>query len=327
MKKFLPLLMVLVSFAVVACNDLGMSPTSPTSSIPNSTSDPSDPVVKDVLSKWSPYLGVHTPGGVNDAYRDALLAMKRNGTLKGVRVGIEKNDWGLHNTVIEMIASLGIEELTLIDNRYILDPNIEQELDQIFATYPYIKYFQIGNEVTSIGPVSDHITIEQYMPAFIRIYNHVQKNYPQIMLVTQCSSGSGTVAGEEVEKMYNLGLKNMSPNRVILSVNMYSSVTASTLPGIINKMPFRVWVTETGTTDPKTHMQHVQYTYPQLRDYLRAERIYWYVFWAGDPEPNSNLTDADLMIQSDYGYGLIRKPQSYPNYWKSPLFKILTGQQ
>ena len=44
----------------------------------------------------------------------------------------------------------------------------------------------------------------------------------------------------------------------------------------------------------------------------RLERVYWYTMWGGD-----NGQDTD--------FSLVKNPGYYPNYWKSPLFQVLTA--
>jgi hypothetical protein len=53
---------------------------------------------------------------------------------------------------------------------------------------------------------------------------------------------------------------------------------------------FRIWVTETGETDPVGEVSYVTITYPQLHDVLRADRIYWYALWAGDAGGDSDYS-------------------------------------
>ncbi len=65
--------------------------------------------------------------------------------------------------------------------------------------------------------------------------------------------------------------------------------------------------------DPTLHIPWVQEKYPLLRDYLRAERIYWFVMWGGDGGPDTD-------------FSLIKNPRAFPVYWTSPLFDLLTSR-
>lgn len=263
---------------------------------------------------------VHVTGEAFDAYKDVLPQMVQQGTLRGVRIGTDKNE-AFNNYVVDMIRGIpGIDILFIIDNYYLFDENIEAVIDDAFRKYPDIRYFQIGNETTTILPnTGPTMTIERYMAVLKRIYAHVQKNHPgRAILVSQATFGSGTYGAEELEKMARLGLTEMSPDKIIIGINCYTHFAANQYTGVLNGplRKYRVWVTETGTNDPEQHMSFILNEYPKLRNYLRPERIYWYALWTGDGQYG---TDTD--------FGLIRYPGKYPDYLKTPLLKILLGQQ
>lgn len=309
--------LLLVAVISVGCQSSPFSPASPSLINDPATSSDSD-LARNVQANWSPYILIHATSEATEAYRDSLSILKQRGNLIGTRVEITVGGESLNNPVIRMIGSLGIEMLGLIQNAYLFDENIEQRIDQIFEAYPEIHYFQIGNEITTILPKSGPtMTIEQYMNILKRIYNHVQKNHPgRAVLLTQSTLGSGDYGARELEKMTMLGLTEMSPDKIIIGLNCYTPTAANQYTGTINGLlrQYRVWITETGVNDPGQHISFALNGYPQLKNYLRPERIYWYAMWAGDSG-------------SDTGFGLIRNPQSYPNYWKSDLLKILTGDQ
>ena len=308
--------------ASAACD----SPIRPSTIVPDETGKFSDPnLAKDVKDNWSPYINVQSTGEALDAYRDSLSLLLQKEQLDGVRVGIDRGGEGLNNPVIRMIDSLGIEMLGLIDNLYLFEPNnIEQWIDRIFSAYPEIRYFQVGNEITTIPPRT--MPIEQYMAVLNRIYHHVQTLHPgRAILVTQSFLGDGLRGPTELQTAKNLGLTLLDPDKIIIAINSYNPENVSQYVGILesmtytdaNKKPkkYRVWVTESGINNPDSHISFVKDRYHFLKDYLRAERVYWYVLWAGDPDGSPD---------SHAGFSLTRNPGSYPNYWKSPLFKILT---
>src|SRR3989344_4699510 len=138
MRK-LAFLSIILSFLTISCENMKLSPIAPNESgtFPPKESEP----IKEALSKWSPYVGVHATAEALDAYRDSLSIMQRTGKLKGVRVEIAQVD-NLNNPVIRMIGSMGIEMLGLINNYYLFDSNVEKRIDEIFAAYPEIRYFQ-----------------------------------------------------------------------------------------------------------------------------------------------------------------------------------------
>lgn len=302
--------------ALISLTACGQGPLYPTQPSPN---DPQyEDVARDVLANWSPYIGVHATGEAFDVYQELIPKLVQKGTLRGVRLEIAPEDY-FNNHVIRMIEGLsGVEILMLVGNGYLFDDQIEQRIDEIFAAYPGVRYFQIGNEITTILPrPGPQVSIEEYMAKFNRVYDHVQAKHPgRAVLVTQATLGAGNYGARELEKMAKLGLDRMSPDKVILGLNCYSPAAASQYAGVLTGplRKFRVWVTESGDTNPDTHHAHVSIRYRELRNALRAERIYWYAMWTGD----SGM---------DEGFGLIRQPGKFPNYLKMPLLKILLGEQ
>lgn len=290
---------------------------------PSDYSDSSNDVVASVRANWAeyPYLVVHTPGEALAAYQKAIPELVAAGALRGVRIGITKGEG--KNSVNEWIASAVPDTLWVLDNYYLFEPNIEDVIDQVFGWYPTIRYLQIGNETTTILPKSGpQITIEEYMDVFKRVYNHVQKKHlNRAMLLVQPTIGSGQSGAKEIERMIELGLKELDPNKVIISFNCYTAIAASEYTNILNSSlrRYRVWVTETGIADYNEQISFVANEYPRLKNHLRPERIYWYALWVGDGE-----------YGGDTGYGLIRNVRDFftsRDYWRSPLFKVLTGQE
>ncbi len=303
-------LLVLFAATTTACEDR-RSPLAPT-----------DPglsnlrLAQEVAQQWSPYVGVQVTGEALDAYQDALALLLRSGQLKGVRVEISRGSLAAGARVIKAIGALGVELLGLISNEYLFDQDIERVIDRIFATYPEIRYFQVGNEITTILPTSGPtMSIERYMAVFQRIYDHVQTRYPgRAILLTQSTLGSGVYGPIELETMAALGLADMDPAKVIIAINDYDPQSAAQYVGLLGGTlrRHRVWVTESGVANADAHIGFVQGGYPLLRNYLRAERIYWFVMWGGDSG-------------SDSEFSLIKNPGRYADYWTSPLFRLLTG--
>jgi hypothetical protein len=307
MKRFAAAILV---FVCTGCDQRAR--LSPVVATETGTSDLA--LVEDVRLKWSPFIGVHITGEAAQTYRDALAALLRSGRVEGVRVEISKSHQNPSDALLKSIGRLGVELLGLIGNEYLFEPDIEEEIDRIFAAYPEIRYFQVGNEVTTILPsTGPTITIEEYMVVFQRIYDHVQRKHPgRAVLLTQSTLGFGVYGPSELETMIGLGLAGLDPDQVIIAVNAYDPESASQYRGLLGGplRRFRVWVTESGVPDPERHITFVQEKYPLLRNYLRAERVYWYVMWGGDSG-------------SDSEFSLIKYPSRYPNYWKSPLFELL----
>ena len=296
-----------MTFVGAACDRFqDRSPVSPSDVIGN-------PVLAgEVLAQWSPYVGIQLAGQAREAYSDAISALQAAGRLRGVRIEITRS-LTAGDPVLRAVTETGIEVLGLISNEILALPNVEGEIDAIFASYPDIRYFQLGNEITTIA--GSTMTIEQYMAIFLRIYDHVQSRHPgRAILLTQSTLGSGLHGPTELEAMVGLGLERVDPGAVIIAVNMYDLDNASQYLGLPGGplRSFRLWVTESGVRDPNLHLAWVRDSYPHLRNLLRAERVYWFVMWGGDTGPDVN-------------FGLIQNPAAFPNYWKSPLFELLTS--
>ncbi|MDO8496589.1 MAG: hypothetical protein Q7S43_04060, partial [bacterium] len=182
--------LALISMAIIASVGCGKALSV---LAPSEYSNSSNDIVASVRNNWSPYLVVHDTGEVPEAYRDVLTRLVQAGSLRGARVGIDQTSInGLTNSSV--INTSGITDiLGIIDNLFLFEPNIEDRIDQIFRNHPTIRYFQVGNEITTILPKSGPtMTIEEYMTVFKRIYNHVQKNHPnRAMLLVQSAIGSG----------------------------------------------------------------------------------------------------------------------------------------
>ena len=300
----MPLAILAVAAGTLLACDQVRPPASPSAT----------PSTQEVALSWSPYVGVHSHGGALPAYLDALSALRRSGRLNGVRMELRRPD--PVDPVIKAVGSLGIEILGLVGNDYLFDPDIEGAIDCIFAAYPEIRYFQVGNEVTTIlPPGGPTITIEQYAAVFQRVYAHVQARHPgRAVLLTQSALGSGLRGPTELGTLTSLALSGMDPDKVIVAINAYDPDNVSQFSGLLGGAlrSFRVWVTESGKANPDQQTSFVRDKYPLLRRFLRAERVDRYVMWGGDEGPDTD-------------FSLIKFPASHPNYWKSPLFDLLAA--
>lgn len=265
---------------------------------------------------WSPWIVVHSDGSAVEGYRKALLELKSKGMVRGARVGLS----GYRDTMVQMINSLGIEMVGIVPNESLFDSSPKAVIGRYISAYPEIKVFQIGNEVTTINQLHGlpRMTIEEYMDVFKKIYD---QSPPSVALITQSTFGSGDYGSNELKRMVELGLKPniFSPQRVIVGINIYSDNALSEYISTRNRYlgnpdqgGYRVWVMETGSSNPSEQIHHVSSFYPRLASPLGAERIYWYVLWNGDIGP-------------DLGYGLIINPRDPNRMTYSPLFKALAG--
>lgn len=267
---------------------------------------------------WSPYMVIHNDLGAFPGYRQAVTELMLHGALHGARVGLSEQEV-MHqspNEVNQWLISQGLELMVNLDNYLLFHDNLEEIMDRVIALSPGVTTIQIGNEVTTIMPkTGPAMNIEQYMKAFHRIYDYVSVKYPNITLVSQSTISAGTYGANELEQMIYLGLTQMSPQRMIIGMNVYGGPTIFGNASVLNSQlrNYRVWVTETGETDPDQQVGHVINIYPVLRNQLHAERIYWYALWGGDGPPDS-------------GFSLIKNPYT-PPVWESPLYQVLTGKR
>jgi len=261
---------------------------------------------------WSPYIVIHSDGGALKSYENALRQLQSHNRIKGARIGLDFI--GSSRDTTRLVNSLGIEIVGIMDNNDLVRSDIENVFDQYYRNYPEVKTFQVGNEISTIGN-GPHMTMEVYMGVLKRIYRHVEKNYPGVMLVSQSTLGSGEYGPDELSRMVGLGLKEIPPSRLIIGINVYNAKALNFYSSVLtNKLGgYRVWVMESGFDGWDGQIAHVYNVYPRIQNELRAERIYWYVLWNGDSgfEP---------------GFSLIKQANT-PQATFSPLLKLLIGQQ
>lgn len=306
-------------FLTTSCSSEFALPTAPSM---GALSDSGGSAGQSVPLSWSPYLNVHSTGEALDAYREVFTKMSQNGTLRGIRLETLPHE-NFNNVVIDMARQVsGLDILFLINNYYLTtDGDIERVIDDAIRRFPDIRYFQIGNEITTIIPAGDpQISTREYMDYLQRAYDHILANYPYVTLLSQSTLGAGDYGARELEIMADLGLAGMNPARVIVGINAYTYTAVSSTANVLNGRlrRYRVWITETGIPDPNRHVDFVRHEYPKLRNSLRPERIYWYTLFNGD----GGVSPPD---SSDFG--LIKYPSRYPDYWKSPLLKALMREE
>ncbi len=157
--------------------------------------------------------------------------------LARISVEISRSNQNPTDPIIKSIGRLGIDLLGLVGNEYLFAQDIEQHIDRIFAAYPEIRYFQIGNEVTTILPsTGPTITIDDYMIVFQRIYNHVRNHHPgRAVLLTQSTLGYGVYGPAELEAMVRLGLARLCARKStagFMSTPSRNLVRLLVLPGL-----------------------------------------------------------------------------------------------
>jgi hypothetical protein len=258
------------------------------------------------LPQWSPFVVLQPDDGALAGYRDALSRLTNRRAVTGVRIQLFVD--GRSAPTVNLASTLQLDILGILNNEDLLSPDIEGMFDRYRFTYQQVRTFQIGNEVTT-GAMP--MPIDRYLDVFGRIYAHVVNHYPDVTLVTQAAFGAGQIGSGDLSATIERLRAYASPSRVVLALNVYTQTALTAYETLLRSSPppFRLWVTETGVSDPTAEIGYVMQTYPRLQALL-AERIYWYALWAGD-------------TGIDSGYSLIGNAAS-PPIVPGPLFQLLT---
>jgi hypothetical protein len=186
--------------------------------------------------------------------------------------------------------------------------------DRLYATYPS-DIWQIGNEISN--PAINRVTVtpENYISQFKRLNDYVKSRYPGTLLASAATVGTGNGGSAELEQFFQLGLLDMD---AVVSINVYSNSAMSSYATVIDEYAARlagkrIWVTETGSSNPDNHLAWVQEFYPRLVNSVHPEMICWYAMWGGDGAGGDN------------GFGLLDRVESGATVERS-LFKALAGE-
>jgi len=219
------------------------------------------------MGAWSPNAGTH-----NFSLKEQIKYLEplvRSGNLECMRVG-----WlGNSSELADWLHSRGIEVLGLFENEFLRDPNVVEIFHDQVRRYPYIQYWEIGNEVDWFIKMS----AQEYMGIFDKIYQ-ASRDW-DITLLSQAPFGN--IDGAKFfEAMVNNGLDKYTDIIVALHYYGYASEAIHKFSSQVHRLPLSVdvWVTETGIKDQSKHIGYVNKIYPNLRDVLRADKIFWYVF-------------------------------------------------
>lgn len=219
------------------------------------------------MGAWSPNAGTH-----NFSLKEQIKYLEplvRSGNLECMRVG-----WlGNSSELADWLHSRGIEVLGLFENEFLRDPNVVEIFHDQVRRYPYIQYWEIGNEVDWFIKMS----AQEYMGIFDKIYQ-ASRDW-DITLLSQAPFGN--IDGAKFfEAMVNNGLDKYTDIIVALHYYGYASEAIHRFSTQVHRLPLSVdvWVTETGIKDQSKHIGYVNEIYPNLRDVLRADKIFWYVF-------------------------------------------------
>lgn len=270
----------------------------------------SESEVSAVKAVWSPYVGVF-PDWEN-TQQPHLLKLINAGMLKGVRLG------DLGNPTVQYFArwlqSHGVEVLGLFDNEHLRRPDVCQILSQYITQNPGITIWEIANEVQGFANMSS----EEYMRIATPLFYYAKQNHPNIRLAIGAVAGNGSSA-DDLRRMIDAGLDKLCRDGLeIVPIHFYSweSTRLHEFKSQIERLPIstRIWITETNHMPPSwtRHIGYVKEIYPMLKNSLRAERIYWYVFSEGRDFCGGE-------------YSLVKGLWNDPPIEYSPLMKLLIG--
>lgn len=270
---------------------------------------------------WSPYIVIQPDQGAFPGYVEAIRRLQAKGMIRGARIEIFSNGGAV--STVNLVSGLGVEVTGLVSNQDLFRPDVENMIDEMVRLHPAINYFQIGNEITTIIPNDQpQMSLEKYMTVFSRVYNHVQFKHPGTILITQSTLGSGEKGPGDLRKMVELGLNKLPREDIRIGINFYDGDTNAYSSILNNDLAgYRVFIMESGIADWSRQIGYVQVKYPEFttKTGIRAERIYYYVAWGGDP---GKLTGGDDHSE----FSLIRNPRSVAEMTFSPLMKSLVGE-
>ena len=265
---------------------------------------------------WAPCAVVHNPGGTPfTAQMDAVRKLQRTGKMLWLRLDTHLDGSGAEYHV--EARRMGLRTMSTIALRDLESAGWESAFDRLYATYP-TDIWQIGNEISNADPSVNPVTVTPayYMAKFSSLYTYVKSRYPGVTLASAATFGTGLSGATELETFFKLGLLDMD---VVVTLNVYSHPALSSYATVLDRYAARlaskrIWVTETGSSNPASQIAWVQEFYPRLINVVRPEMICWYALWGGDGAAGDN------------GFGLLDQVES-GNVVERPLFRVLAGEQ
>ncbi len=186
---------------------------------------------------------------------------------------------------------MGLRIFSIVSLKDLEAAGWEAAFDSLYARYPS-DIWEIAGEITNPDPSVNPVTVtpEHYMTKFRSLYDYVRTRYPGVVLTSAPTYGTGTAGASELETFFKLGLLDLD---VVVALNVYSHPALSSYATVIDKYAARlagkrIWVTETGSANPETHIAWVQEFYPRLLNTLHPEMICWYAMWGGSGAGGDN---------------------------------------
>jgi hypothetical protein len=271
----------------------------------------SSPTAQDT-NAWSPCLVVQSPGGTPfHVQMDAARTLQRAGKMTWIRLNVQLDASGLEYHL--QARQMGMKIFSIVHLDDLEAAGWETAFDRLYATYPS-DIWQIGNEISNPAINRATTTPETYISQFKRLNDYVRSRYPGTTLASAATVGTGNSGSSELEQFFTLGLLDM---QTVIAINVYSNSALSSYATVMDQYAARlagkrIWVTETGSSNPDNHLAWVQAFYPRLVNSVRPEMICWYAMWGGDGAGGDN------------GFGLLDRVESGSTIERS-LFKALAG--
>jgi len=263
-------------------------------------------------SAWSPCVVVQSPAGTPFPIQmDAVRTLQRAGKMVWIRLNAPLDASGLQYYL--QARQMGLKILSIVHLDDLDAAGWESAFDRLYATYPS-DIWEIAGEISNPAINRAPITPEDYMWRFKHLYDYVRSRYPGVTLASAPPVGTGNSGSAELEQFFRLGLLDLD---VVVAMNVYSNTALSGYATVIDEYAGRlagkrIWVTETGSSNPDNHLAWVQEFYPRLVNSVHPEMICWYALWGGDGAGGDN------------GFGLLDKVESGAAVERS-LFKALAG--
>jgi hypothetical protein len=271
-------------------------------------------VIDNSVNSWAPCVVVQSPGGAPFTVQmDAARALQRAGRMTWIRLNAHLDGSGVEYHA--EARRMGLKILSIVHLQDLESSGWEAAFDRLHATYPS-DIWEIAGEISNPDPNVNPITVTPayYMSKFKNLYNYVKARYPGATLMNAPTFGTGTNGSAELEEFFTRGLLEMD---TVVAINVYSNPALSSYATVIDRYAARlagkrIWVTETGSSNPDNHIAWVQAFYPRLFNTVHPEMICWYAMWGGDGSG------------SDNGFGLLDRVEG-GHVIERPLFKALTG--
>ncbi|MFN7985524.1 MAG: hypothetical protein U0Q11_27095 [Vicinamibacterales bacterium] len=292
-----------VLFLYAGCEQL-TGPTSPAGVTPTAQN----------TAAWSPCAVVHNPGGAPfNTQMDAVSKLQRAGKLQWMRLDTHLDGSGseYHRAARQM----GLRTMSIVSLKDLESVGWETAFDRLYAMYP-TDIWEIGNEISNADPSVNAVTVTPaaYMSKLASLSAYVKRRYPGIVLASAPPMGTGLTGATELETFFGLGLLDLD---VIITLNVYSHPALSSYATVLDRYAARlaakrIWVTETGSSNPENQIAWVQDFYPRVANVVHPEMICWYALWGGDGGSVDN------------GFGLLDSVESGVAV-ERPLFRALSG--